>query len=44
MHRIDAPAALPLAEDLRDVAVEIIELVGSTVEGVVLVRNLAFEK
>jgi hypothetical protein len=44
MRRIDVPAALPLAEDLRDVAVENIELVGTTVEGVVRVRNLAFEK
>jgi hypothetical protein len=44
MRRIDVPTALPLAEDLRDVAVENIELVGSTVEGVVRVRNLAFEK
>jgi hypothetical protein len=38
------PAALPLAEDLRDVAVENIKLVGTTVEGVVRVRNLTFEK
>jgi len=30
MRRIDVPAALPLAEDLRDVAVENIELVGTT--------------
>jgi hypothetical protein len=43
-RRIDVPAALPLAEDLRDVAVENIELVGTTVEGVVRVRNLTFEK
>jgi hypothetical protein len=42
--RIDVPTALPLAKDLRDVAVENIELVGTTVEGVVRVRNLAFEK
>jgi len=33
-----------LAEDTRDVTVENIELVGSTVEGVVRVSNLAFEK
>jgi hypothetical protein len=44
MRRIDVPAALPLDEDLRDVAVENSELVGSTVEGVVRVRNLPFEK
>ena len=44
MRRVDVPTALPLAEDLRDVAVENIELVGTTVEGVVRVRNLAFEK
>jgi hypothetical protein len=41
---VDVPTALPLAEDLRDVAVENIELVGTTVEGVIRVRNLAFEK
>ena len=44
MRRIDAPTALPLAKDTRDVAVENIELVGPTVEGVVRVRNIAFEK
>ncbi|KAI0285225.1 putative phosphatase regulatory subunit-domain-containing protein [Russula brevipes] len=44
MHRIDVPTAPLLAEDMRDVAVETIDLVGSTVEGVVRVRNLAFEK
>ena len=44
MHRIAVPAALPLDGDLRDVAVENSELVGSMVEGVVRVRNLAFEK
>ncbi len=44
MRRIDVPAALPLDEDLRDVAVEDSELVGSTVDGVVRVCNLAFEK
>ena len=44
MRRIDVPAALPLAEDMRDVAVENIQLVGAAVEGVVRVRNLAFEK
>jgi hypothetical protein len=35
MRRIDVPAALPLAEDMRDVAVENIEVVGAAVEGVV---------
>ena len=44
MHRIDVPTTLPLAEDTRDVAIESIDLVGTTVEGVVRVRNLAFEK
>jgi hypothetical protein len=44
MRRIDVPTALSLAEDTRDVAVEDIELVGSTVEGVVRVRNIAFKK
>ena len=44
MRRIDVPAALPLAEDLRDVAVENIELVGTTVEGVVRVHNITYEK
>jgi hypothetical protein len=44
MCRIDVPMALPLAKDTRDVAVEDIELVGSTVEGVVRVRNIASEK
>jgi len=43
MRRIDVSTALLLAEGLRDVAVENMELVGSTVEGV-RVRNLAFEK
>src|SRR6266853_4617746 len=44
MRRINVPAALPLAEDMRDVAVENIEVVEAAVEGVVRVRNLAFEK
>jgi Carbohydrate/starch-binding module (family 21) len=44
MRRIDVPAAPPLAEDTRDVAVENIDLVGTTIEGVVRVRNIAFEK
>ena len=44
MHRIDVPTLLPLAEDTRDVAVESINWVGTTVEGVVRVRNLEFEK
>ena len=44
MHRIDVPTAPPLAEDTRDVTVENINLVGTNVEGVVRVRNIAFEK
>ena len=44
MRSIDVPAALPLAGDMRDVAVENIELVGTTGEGVVRVPNIAFEK
>jgi hypothetical protein len=44
MRRIDMPTALPSAEDLCDVAVKNIELVGTTVEGIIRVRNLAFEK
>lgn len=44
MHRIDIPAAPPLADDTRDVLVESVELVGTTIEGVVRVRNIAFEK
>jgi hypothetical protein len=44
MHHIDVPTALPLAEDTRDVAVESIDLIGTTVEGIVRVRNLTFEK
>ena len=44
MRSIDGPAALPLADDVRDVAVENIELVGTIGEGVVRVRNIAFEK
>jgi hypothetical protein len=44
MHRIDVPIASSLAEDTRDIAVENIDLVGTTVEGIVRVRNLAFNK
>jgi hypothetical protein len=44
MRSIDVPAALPLTEDMRDVAVENIELVGNMGEGVIRVRNIAFEK
>ena len=44
MHRIDVPRAPPLSEDTRDVAIENIDLVGTTVEGTVRVRNIAFEK
>ena len=44
MRSIDVPAALMLADDMRDIAVENIELVGNTGEGVIRVRNIAFEK
>jgi carbohydrate/starch-binding protein with CBM21 domain len=44
MHRIDVPIAPPLPENTRDVAVESIDLVGTTVEGIVRVPNIAFEK
>ena len=44
MHPIEVPRPLPLAEDTCDVRVESIDLVGTTIEGVVRVRNLAFEK
>ena len=44
MRSIDVPVPLPLAENLRDVAVENIEVAGTTVEGVVHVRNTTYEK
>jgi hypothetical protein len=44
MHHIDVPTAPPLANDKRDIAVESVDLVGTTIEGVVRVRNIAFEK
>ena len=44
VHRIDVPTAPPLATDSRDVAVENIDLVGTTVEGIVRMRNIPFEK
>ena len=44
MHRIDVPMASSLAEDTCDIVVENIDLVGSTVEGIIRVRNLAFDK
>jgi hypothetical protein len=44
MRSIDVSAALILAEDMRDVAVENIELVRNTDEGVIRVCNIAFEK
>jgi hypothetical protein len=44
MHHIDVPTAPSLSEDTRDVVVENIDLVGTTIEGIVRVRNLAFEK
>ena len=44
MHRIDVPIAPSPADDTCNVVVENIELVGTTIEGIVRVRNLAFEK
>jgi hypothetical protein len=44
MHRIDVPMAPLLTDDTRDVVIESVELVGTTIEGVVRVRNIAFEK
>ena len=44
MHRVDVPTASLLADDTRDVVVESMDLVGTTIEGVVRVHNLAFEK
>jgi hypothetical protein len=44
MRTIDVPAALMLADDMRDIAVENIELVGNTGEGGIRVRNVAVEK
>ncbi len=44
MHRVDVPTAPLLADDTRDVVIESVDLVGTTIEGVVRVRNLAFEK
>jgi hypothetical protein len=44
MRRADVLTALPLAEDLRDVAIENIELAGTTVEGIVRVCSLALKK
>ena len=44
MRSIDVPAALPLAEDMRDVSVQNIEWVGDTGEGVIRLCNIAFEK
>jgi len=43
MHRVNMPTALPLAEDLYDIAVKNIKLVGTTVEGVVCMHILAFK-
>jgi len=43
MRSIDVPATLPLAEDMRDVAVENIELVGRRVRVLFALRNIAFE-
>lgn len=44
MHHVDVPTAPLLADDTRDVVVESMVLVGTTIEGVVCVRNLAFQK
>jgi hypothetical protein len=44
MRTIDVPAALMLADGMRDIAVENIGLVGNTGEGVIRVRDIAFEK
>jgi hypothetical protein len=44
MRKIDVPRSPPLAGDSRDVALEDIELVGITIEGVVRVRNITFDK
>ncbi|KAH8991584.1 putative phosphatase regulatory subunit-domain-containing protein [Lactarius akahatsu] len=44
MHRVDVPTAPLLADDTRDVVVESVDLVGTTIEGIVRVRNIAFEK
>lgn len=43
MRSIDV-AALPLADYMRDVAVENIELARKAGEGVIRARNIAFEK
>jgi hypothetical protein len=39
MRKIDVPASLLLAEDTHDIAVENIELVGTTVEGIIRARK-----
>ena len=44
MHRIDVPTVPLLADDKHDIVVESVDLVGTTIEGVVRVRNIAFEK
>jgi hypothetical protein len=44
MHRVDVPSVPLLADDKRDVVVESMDLVGTTIEGVVRVHNLAFQK
>lgn len=44
MHRVDVPAAPLLIDDTRNVVIESVDLVGTTIEGVVRVRNIAFEK
>jgi hypothetical protein len=44
MHRVDVPTVPLLASDTRDIVIESVELVGTTIEGTVRVRNIAFEK
>ncbi|KAF8264250.1 putative phosphatase regulatory subunit-domain-containing protein [Lactarius quietus] len=44
MHRIDVPTTQLLIGDTREVVVESVDMVGTTIEGVVRVRNIAFEK
>ena len=44
MHCIDVPIASSLAEGTCNIAVENIDLVGTTVEGIIRVRNLTFNK
>lgn len=43
MRSIDGPAASILTDDMRELAVENIELVRDTGEGVIRMRDIAFE-